>query len=819
MKSAVISIFALALAASSHGEVTITNQWLLGEEGALVAKVGSAALTGIGTTTDGSGVATGSTVAQGFTNPINITGNGNPAASNYLTAAITLANTKNWGISAWINPSVLPNGSAQSEMGYFKIGVIEIDYNSGKWMVIHQGSTADVSAVGQLPAPAIDTPFQVSYVNQNGTATLYVNGTAHVLSFARDSQTNPGLVLGANGSLKRGFNGLIDEVTVFTFAAGQFLATDLNGLHPGPPPAPTGLAATPLIRSVLLNWTASQGATDYYVYRGTETGTYATDPVGSTTSATTYTDTGVTAGVPYYYVVRATNAAGTGDPSDEVSATPSADPVNQTITFALGLEVTKTAADAPFEDPATASPSGLPVTYSVPIEEQSLATVDADTGVVTLTGVPGTAHIVADAAATAEYNAAQASQTLTIIQATTVITWPTPGPIEVGTLLSSTQLNATSGGVDGTFTYDPSSGTALDEGTHPLSVWFTPANTDKYSTPEPLTVSILVTPVGPVLINLAYQNSMNGIAFGEQRGTASQVAPLAYTGTTWNDGGNGSAAVSNLKKSDGTDSGISVSAVLRPRATGVAWGSILGGNKLASAPTGLGMGQYFANDPDMRTGFHDILTFSGLAADHSYNLCLVTGTGQAKFQYLAQTAHVIKTNTPTDWVRNDNYGLLTDCIPNASGEITIQETIPGDWAALCGWQIVDNGVTPSSDPYAAWISGIFASGATVPADKQGANDDPDNDGVSNLVEFAIGGMDPTVGNASPGTLNGRTLTFSKRLPLAAGLTYAIEESADLGLMDLWEIVTPTTDTTTEISYTLPDGPAKDFMRLKVVQGP
>ncbi len=95
MKSAVISILALTVASSSHGEVTITNQWLLGEDGALVAKVGSAALTGIGTTTDGSGVATGSTVAQGFTNPINVTGNGNPAASNYLTAAITLANTRN----------------------------------------------------------------------------------------------------------------------------------------------------------------------------------------------------------------------------------------------------------------------------------------------------------------------------------------------------------------------------------------------------------------------------------------------------------------------------------------------------------------------------------------------------------------------------------------------------------------------------------------------------------------------------------------------------------------------------------------------------
>jgi len=128
-------------------------------------------------------------------------------------------------------------------------------------------------------------------------------------------------------------------------------------------------------------------------------------------------------------------------------------------------------------------------------------------------------------------------------------------------------------------------------------------------------------------------------------------------------------------------------------------------------------------------------------------------------------------------------------------------------------------VTPPADPFAAWISGTFANGATVPVDQRGPNDDPDHDGVSNLVEFAIAGMDPTVGNASPGTLNGRTLTFSKRQPLDAGLTYIIEESADLGLPDPWKTVTPTTDTTTEISYTLPDGPAKNFMRLKVVHGP
>ncbi|MEI7901313.1 MAG: hypothetical protein WCK89_13765 [bacterium] len=205
-------------------------------------------------------------------------------------------------------------------------------------------------------------------------------------------------------------------------------------------------------------------------------------------------------------------------------------------------------------------------------------------------------------------------------------------------------------------------------------------------------VTVIVKPEAPVTINLAYMNTMDGTYYWQQAGSASQAAPLAYAGTNWNDGGNGSAAVSNLKKSDGTASGISVSAVLRPRATGVNWGSLLGGNKLASYPAGLGLGSV-AGDSDIRNGFVDILTFSGLAANHSYNIVLADpGEWQATFKYLAQSAYIeTKPATNNDWVRGKNYALLTNCVPNASGEITIQEYIHHDWSALCGWQILDNG--------------------------------------------------------------------------------------------------------------------------------
>lgn len=138
-------------------------------------------------------------------------------------------------------------------------------------------------------------------------------------------------------------------------------------------------------------------------------------------------------------------------------------------------------------------------------------------------------------------------------------------------------------------------------------------------------------------------------------------------------------------------------------------------------------------------------------------------------------------------------------------------------------QITGTGtLTVSSGPnsgFSAWINGTFANG-TVATGEQGPNADPDGDGVINLIEYAIAGLDPTAANGSVGILSGNTLSFTKRLPLASDITYAIEESTDLGIADAWEEV-PTgpsyVNDGNTISYALPGGPAKDFQRLKVTQ--
>jgi len=88
------------------------------------------------------------------------------------------------------------------------------------------------------------------------------------------------------------------------------------------PAVPVGLIATAGHAQVSMSWTASNGATLYYVKRSTTSGGPYTQI--SAPSATSDTDTGLTNGIRYFYVVSAYNSAGQSANSSEVNATPTA---------------------------------------------------------------------------------------------------------------------------------------------------------------------------------------------------------------------------------------------------------------------------------------------------------------------------------------------------------------------------------------------------------------------------------------------------------------------------------------------------------------
>ncbi|MCH7227120.1 beta strand repeat-containing protein [Haloferula sp. A504] len=127
--------------------------------------------------------------------------------------------------------------------------------------------------------------------------------------------------------------------------------------------------------------------------------------------------------------------------------------------------------------------------------------------------------------------------------------------------------------------------------------------------------------------------------------------------------------------------------------------------------------------------------------------------------------------------------------------------------------ITAGSVTPGAANFASW-----ASGFGIPNDPD--YDGSDFDGIPALVEYALG-LSPLVAEGSPGTLTGGVLSFSKGTEAVTNgdITYAIEESDDLGVGDAWDTVTPDVNDASEISYTLPIGQPRIFARLAVTQNP
>lgn len=146
--------------------------------------------------------------------------------------------------------------------------------------------------------------------------------------------------------------------------------------------------------------------------------------------------------------------------------------------FAIPLQVRVTDTN---NDPL----SGVTVTYTAPatgagVRLSSTSAVTGGDGTASVTvfanDLAGSYSVVAMLSGIGE-----ASFSLTNAKATPALTWATPAAIPYGTALSATQLNATAGGIAGSFVYAPAAGAVLVAGPQTLSVIFTPDDTADYN--------------------------------------------------------------------------------------------------------------------------------------------------------------------------------------------------------------------------------------------------------------------------------------------------------------------------------------------------
>lgn len=169
-------------------------------------------------------------------------------------------------------------------------------------------------------------------------------------------------------------------------------------------------------------------------------------------------------------------------------------------------------------------------------------------------------------------------------------------------------------------------------------------------------------------------------------------------------------------------------------------------------------------------------------------------------------------------ISNGVGDVSLDTDANGAGTKVITPTVSGSYTLTYLAAGATNPTTVATLPvtvlsFTSWISGNFG-GNTVPVGQRGPNDDPDSDGIDNLVEYAILGGDPTRSTVSPAIISGTLVTFNKN-PDAVGISYALEKSGDLAI---WDPATTTANDANIITYTLaPPSPASEFVRLKVTQ--
>jgi fibronectin type 3 domain-containing protein len=292
-----------------------TRAWLKFDEA-----TGTAAADATGNNWTGALVGGPVWVAGRLNNAVNLSG-----TTQYVTLPTGVVNgLTTCTISAWVNLNSTSNWPRIFDFGTGTTNYMFLSPRNGANSKI-RFAIRTAAVTEQIIDGAATLPSgswqHVAVVLNGATGTLYVNGVQVGQNTAMT--LNPSS-LGATGNNYLGksqFNDpyLAGAVDDFHIIAQALTAQQVAALAT-PPAAPTLLTATPGDAQVSLGWTSVAGAVSYNVKRAPASGgPYA---FVTNTTATSFTDTGLTNGTTYHYVVTALNAAIESPSSAETSATP-----------------------------------------------------------------------------------------------------------------------------------------------------------------------------------------------------------------------------------------------------------------------------------------------------------------------------------------------------------------------------------------------------------------------------------------------------------------------------------------------------------------
>jgi hypothetical protein len=192
-------------------------------------------------------------------------------------------------------------------------------------------------------ATAGNAQVSLSWTASNGATLYYVKRSAtsggpyaQISAPSATSYTDTGLTNGTS---------YFYVVSAYNSVGQSANSSEVSAtpMAPSTPPAvPANLQATAGNAQVSLSWTASSGATSYHLKRSTTSGSGYTQIAAPT--ATSYTDTGLTNGMAYFYVVSALNAAGESANSAPTTATPA----NLTADVTITIDPAKTKLISPY---------------------------------------------------------------------------------------------------------------------------------------------------------------------------------------------------------------------------------------------------------------------------------------------------------------------------------------------------------------------------------------------------------------------------------------------------------------------------------------